>query len=60
MGMWDAMALVRRSAWDAVGGYTHIQGGWEDYDFWCKLLTRAITGCNAPRFWLFIAAMLSR
>ena len=26
----DAMALVRRSAWETVGGYTHIQGGWED------------------------------
>ena len=34
----DAMALVRRSAWEAVGGYSHIPGGWEDFDFWCKLI----------------------
>lgn len=33
----DAMALIRHSAWAAVGGYTHIEFGWEDYDFWCKL-----------------------
>ena len=31
----DAMALVRREAWEAIGGYTHIPGGWEDFDFWC-------------------------
>ena len=29
----DAMALV---PWEAVGGYTHIEGGWEDYDFWAR------------------------
>ena len=32
----DAMALVRRSAWAAVGGYDHVQYGWEDYDLWCR------------------------
>lgn len=34
----DAMALVRRSAWQAVGGYQHIPEGWEDFDFWCCLI----------------------
>ena len=34
----DAMALVRREAWEAIGGYTHIPGGWEDFDFWCGLI----------------------
>ena len=34
----DAMALVRCSAWKDVGGYTHIAGGLEDFDFWCKLV----------------------
>ena len=45
----DAMALVRRSAWEAVGGYTHIEGGWEDYDFWCKLVEADYYGLQCPR-----------
>ena len=45
----DAMALVRRSAWRAVGGYTHLAGGWEDYDFWCKLITAGWHGLQCPR-----------
>ena len=45
----DAMALVRRSAWQAVGGYTHIEGGWEDYDFWCKLIAAGYHGVQCPR-----------
>ena len=44
----DAMALVRRSAWEAVGGYTHIEGGWEDYDFWCKLVESGFHGMQCP------------
>ena len=45
----DAMALVRRSAWETVGGYTHIEGGWEDYDFWCKLAGEGYHGLQCPR-----------
>ena len=45
----DAMALVSRSAWEAVGGYTHIEGGWEDYDFWCKLAGEGYHGLQCPR-----------
>ena len=45
----DAMALVRRSAWEKVGGYTHIEGGWEDYDFWCKLVEAGFYGVQSPR-----------
>ena len=45
----DAMALVRRSAWETVGGYTHIEGGWEDYDFWCKLVEAGYHGLQCPR-----------
>lgn len=44
----DAMALVRRSAWASVGGFTHIEGGWEDYDFWCKLIARGWHGVQYP------------
>ncbi len=45
----DAMALVRRTAWDKVGGYTHIPGGWEDYDFWCKLIEAGYGGVICPQ-----------
>lgn len=35
----DAMALVRKAAWERVGGYTQLgPNGWEDYDFWCKFI----------------------
>lgn len=44
----DAMALIRRSAWQAVAGYTHIEGGWEDYDFWCKLIELGFYGVQCP------------
>ena len=40
---------MRRSAWDAVDGYDHIPGGWEDYDFWCKLMEAGHQGVLAPR-----------
>jgi glycosyltransferase involved in cell wall biosynthesis len=35
----DAMAMIRKSAWAHVGGYT--KGGfvgWEDYELWCKFV----------------------
>ena len=45
----DAMALVRRSVWRAVGGYSHLEGGWEDYDFWCKLVADGWQGVQCPQ-----------
>lgn len=37
----DAMALIRKTEWQAVGGYSQLEGiGWEDYDFWLKLASR--------------------
>jgi GT2 family glycosyltransferase/glycosyltransferase involved in cell wall biosynthesis len=36
----DAMALVRKSAWAAAGGYDHVPYGWEDFDFWCRIAER--------------------
>jgi glycosyltransferase involved in cell wall biosynthesis len=45
----DAMALVRRSAWQAVGGYVHIPGGWEDFDFWCCLIEAGWHGVCLPQ-----------
>jgi glycosyltransferase involved in cell wall biosynthesis len=33
----DAMALIRRTAWQTVGGYRRMPAqGWEDYDLWLK------------------------
>ena len=45
----DAMALIRRVAWQRVGGYTHIEGGWEDFDFWCKLVEAHFHGVQCPQ-----------
>jgi glycosyltransferase involved in cell wall biosynthesis len=44
----DAMALVRKRAWSEVGGYTHLDGGWEDYDFWCKFIEHGLTAAYVP------------
>lgn len=45
----DAMALVRSQHWQQVGGFTHIPGGWEDYDFWCKLVEAGFNGVICPQ-----------
>jgi GT2 family glycosyltransferase/glycosyltransferase involved in cell wall biosynthesis len=42
----DAMALVRKSVWAAVGGYIHIRFGWEDYDFWCRAAEHGFWGMH--------------
>jgi len=44
----DAMALVSHDAWRDVGGYSHIEGGWEDYDFWCKFIEQGYTAVFVP------------
>jgi hypothetical protein len=50
----DAMCLVRRSTWMAVGGYvdTAVEAeavyGWEDYDFWLGCAERGIRGLLVP------------
>ena len=38
----DAMALWRKTAWEAIGGYTADDQiyGWEDYDLWLALAER--------------------
>jgi glycosyltransferase involved in cell wall biosynthesis len=33
----DVMSMVSRRAWEKVGGFSHLELGWEDYDFWLKL-----------------------
>lgn len=44
----DAMALISKRSWQQVGGYTHLDGGWEDYDFWCKLAEADAAVCFVP------------
>lgn len=44
----DAMALVSKAAWKAVGGYTHMDLGWEAYEFWCKFIEHDIEGLFVP------------
>lgn len=45
----DAMSLLRRSAWEQVGGYERMRiSGWEDYDFWCKCVEARIDGLFVP------------
>ncbi|MGE0558042.1 MAG: glycosyltransferase family 2 protein [Burkholderiales bacterium] len=45
----DAMALVRKSAWATVGGYSKMEVmGWEDYDFWCKFVEKKLFGVYVP------------
>jgi len=48
----DAMALVRRSAWEAVGGFNRELderfGGWEDYAFWLALAEQGLEGILVP------------
>jgi glycosyltransferase involved in cell wall biosynthesis len=44
----DIMALVKHSAWRAVDGFTHIEEGWEDYDFWLKFIDAGFTAAYVP------------
>lgn len=45
----DAMALVLKSAWQQVDGYTQLSAnGWEDYDFWCKFVEQGLECTFVP------------
>jgi glycosyltransferase involved in cell wall biosynthesis len=44
----DAMALVAKWAWAGAGGYTHIRYGWEDFDFWARLVELGQFGVSVP------------
>lgn len=45
----DAMAMVAKWSWAAVGGYSDLRDGWEDYDFWCSLVEHGSWGTAVPR-----------
>lgn len=47
----DAAALIRRSAWAAVGGYSAAADelyGWEDYDLWLNLANHGMRAVFVP------------
>ena len=46
----DAMVLLRRSVWHAVGGYSYDMPvmGWEDYDLWFKIARMKGWGVQVP------------
>jgi glycosyltransferase involved in cell wall biosynthesis len=46
----DAMALIRREALLAAGGYAVLADdhGWEDYDLWCRFVELGFEGAFLP------------
>ena len=46
----DAMAMIRRSALEAVGGYSTDPSlyGWEDFDVWVGMANRGMHGIRVP------------
>ncbi|MDG6095752.1 glycosyltransferase family 2 protein [Acetobacter sp. AN02] len=44
----DVMALIKKKAWEDVGGFSHIEEGWEDYDFWLKFIDKKLDLCFLP------------
>jgi hypothetical protein len=48
----DAMAMLRRSALEEVGGYATDPAlyGWEDFDLWLALASKGMRGVRVPDF----------
>ena len=44
----DVMSLLRRDAWERVGGFSHVEAGWEDYDFWLKFIDAGLKAAYVP------------
>lgn len=44
----DTLALVRRSAWETVGGFPDLPEGLEDYAFWLTLVDHGLAGAQIP------------
>ena len=44
----DVMGLIKKSAWANVGGFSHIEEGWEDYDFWLKFIDAGLCAGYVP------------
>jgi glycosyltransferase involved in cell wall biosynthesis len=44
----DVMALVTKAAWAKIDGFSHIEDGWEDYDFWLKFIDAGFAAAYVP------------
>jgi glycosyltransferase involved in cell wall biosynthesis len=61
----DALALLRRSALEELGGFTEDRRlyGWEDYDLWCRIAERGDRAAHVPeivaRYRLAAGSMIS-
>jgi glycosyltransferase involved in cell wall biosynthesis len=45
----DAMVIMRKDCWAAVGGYARLEPqGWEDFDFWCRVAEMGMWGRQHP------------
>jgi SAM-dependent methyltransferase len=38
------MVLLSKEAWAGLGGFGDFRLGWEDYDFWCRLIEKELWG----------------
>ena len=46
----DAMALIRKDAWEKAGGYALFStSGWEDYDLWCSFIEGGMQAVFVPQ-----------
>lgn len=47
----DAMAMIKAQVVKNLAGYRVMPNkfGWEDYDFWCKLVDHGLRGCHVPQ-----------
>lgn len=46
----DAMAMLRKSAWQNAGGYKKLRGiGWEDFELWLNFADRGERGLWIPQ-----------
>lgn len=44
----DAMAMIRKAHWVAVGGYIPQRAGWEDYELWCRFAEHGFWAVHVP------------
>lgn len=44
----DTLALMRRDAWETLGGFPHVEFGMEDYALWLALLEQGLVGAQVP------------
>jgi glycosyltransferase involved in cell wall biosynthesis/SAM-dependent methyltransferase len=43
----DAMSIISKEAWAAVGGFGDFRLGWEDFDMWCRFVEHGFFGIQA-------------